>query len=75
MRLLFLLGAVALSGCAPPPPNAAERAAAIKAASEDVPEPREHPKGIVAAYPPADVSAVPLRCWPNGQDTVCERRE
>lgn len=73
MRTISVAVMLLLAGCAATPPNAAQVAAAYRARTQDVPESPNHPKGYVVAFPPADVSAVPLRCRPNGEDTVCER--
>ncbi len=73
MRPALAVAVLLLAGCATPPPNPAQYQAALRARTQDVPESPNHPKGYVVAFPPQDVSAVPLRCRPNGEDTVCER--
>ncbi len=35
--------------------------------------PKDHPRGIVSSFPPADSSFARLRCLPNGEETVCTR--
>lgn len=71
--VLALALAAALAGCAGPPPGqAAQQAAAQRAeAMADVPENHPHPPGVIVSSP-ADPQG-PLRCWNNGEDTVCKR--
>jgi hypothetical protein len=70
MRLLAALAAAALlAGCGLPPPSAEQR----RQAQYDVPQDGPHPRGYIVSGPPNDMSAVPLRCRPNGEDIVCNR--
>ncbi len=70
MRYLPLLAATALlAGCGLPPPTAEQR----RQAAYDVPRTSPHPRGFIASSPPGDFSATPLRCRPNGEETICTR--
>jgi len=72
MRLIPICAALALlAGCGLPPPSAEQR----RQAQYDVPQNGPHPQGFIASAPPSDFSANPLRCRPNGEDTVCTRDE
>ncbi len=66
--LAFTLGAALLAACAPDP------SLRNRDTTDGGGLPREHPPGVVAAFPPADTSATPLRCLPNGEATVCSRQ-
>jgi hypothetical protein len=62
----IFVGAIAacLAGCTAPGEAARQRA--------NIPPP-PGPRGIVASAPPADSSFYPLRCLPDGPETVCKR--
>jgi hypothetical protein len=69
MKLGFcLLPALMLAGCALGPVSPGQRAAA----AQDVPENHPHPPALVL-HIPGDDGMEPLRCYNNGQDTVCSR--
>jgi hypothetical protein len=69
MRLIQAAAVMLLAGCSLPPPSAGQR----RAAANDVPENHPHPPGVISSFPPGDLSSARLRCYPNGQDTVCYR--
>ena len=60
---------VCLSGCALGPVSPRQRAQA----ATDVPEDHPHPPATLVSTP-ADPQGA-LRCWNNGEDTVCHRSE
>lgn len=65
-----LLVLLALTGCALGPVSARQRAEA----TTDVPEDHPQPPGTLARTV-SDPSFAQLRCWNNGEDTVCSRSE
>ncbi len=67
---LTLLTATLLAGCASWGPVSPEQRAR---AQYDVPRDHPHPPGVIVSGPPNDTSMDRLRCWNNGQETVCDR--
>ncbi|HTZ70003.1 MAG TPA: hypothetical protein VMB71_05065 [Acetobacteraceae bacterium] len=67
MRLLLLVGVLAVAACSGPV-SPRQRAGAATNVAGDHP----HPPGL-AVLTPADPSPNKLRCWNNGEDTVCNR--
>ncbi len=61
---LFCLIAACLGACTAPSEAARQRLAAPAPPS---------PRGIVSSAPPADSSFYPLRCLPDGPNTICKR--
>jgi hypothetical protein len=69
MRLVIACAALlSLSACASWGPVSPQQRAE---AATDVPEDHPHPPGRIVSSP-ADPQG-PLRCWDNGEDTVCKR--
>jgi hypothetical protein len=71
MKPALLLAILALTGCAAPnlgPVSARQRAEA----ATDVPEDHPHPPARWVPIP-GDPSFNKLKCWDNGEDTVCNR--
>jgi hypothetical protein len=68
MRLILVCAAaLSLCSCSLGPVSPQQRAEA----ATDVPEDHPHPPGTIVSSP-ADPGG-PLRCWNNGEDTVCQR--
>jgi len=63
-QALFCLIAATLAACTAPSEAARQRLAAPAPAS---------PRGVLASWPPADSSFYPLRCLPDGPNTICKR--
>jgi hypothetical protein len=70
LRLIPCAVMLAMAACAGPPGAARPHAAA----NADGAAPTG-PRGIVSSFPPADNSFVPLRCKPDGPNTICTRSE
>jgi hypothetical protein len=66
---IVTLIAVSVAGCANMGPVSARQRAE---AATDVPEDHPHPPARVVPLP-GDGSYNRLKCWDNGQDTVCSR--
>jgi hypothetical protein len=69
MRAVLVLGILALASCAPGPRSGPEAVRERAEAAADVPENHPHPPARLVPIPGNNLSQ--LRCWDNGQDTVC----